>query len=733
MFLAAATVAIYLGMEPPAQGFMPARPTAVAGPADTHQWEPYTLLFSGPALNEAAALPNPILDYRLQVTFTAPSGEEFSVPGFFDGDGAGSGVGPFWKVRFAADHVGTWSYVASFRQGTAVAVSLDPMAGTPLAFDGEQGTFDVDPPAPGAPGFLGRGRLEYTGEHYLRFQDGSYFVKTGTDSPENFFGYKGFDGVQDLGGALGGIVHAYGPHVADWQPGDPSAGAAGSPSGLKGIVGALNYLSDSGVNAVYFLPMNLGGDGAETAPFLLYEKSSYGKTHYDVSRLEQWNAVLEHAMRRGIVAQLVLSETESGNEKWLDEGQLGTERKLFFRELSARFGHNLALKWNLGEESDYSIPQLEAMSAYLDAVDPYDHPIAVHTYVDDFTDYYAMLGDPAFAVTSIQYSNGLAGQYVEDWRELSAAAGQPWVVDMDENGTAAVGVSDQNAPQFRKEVLYDVLFSGGNLEWYLGAQGLPLGGDLNIEDFRTRAAMWTYSRIARELLEQEFEFWHMEPADALLTNEAGSYGGGEVFAFQNRDFAIYLPSAASGGLLDLSSAPGALFSVRWFDPRLGVYAGPSTLIDGGGQRWLGSAPSAITEDWVVVVKRVALSADVDELSIASPGPQKLKLDAGPDHAGNAYVVLTSASGVYPGTAVFKLLLPLNWDAFTTYTLNHPDGAYTQGFSGTLDAQGRGAAELDLSSWASPSMVGMDLNHAFLAGPGLSTTFVSNAAQLSIVP
>jgi len=93
---------------------------------------------------------------------------------------------------------------------------------------------------------------------------------------------------------------------------------------------------------------------------------------------------------------------------------------------------------------------------------------------------------------------------------------------MDENGTAAVGVSDQNAPQFRKEVLYDILFSGGNLEWYLGAQGLPLGGDLHIEDFRTRNAMWIYSRIARELLEQEFEFWHMEPADSLLTNEAGS-------------------------------------------------------------------------------------------------------------------------------------------------------------------------------------------------------------------
>src|SRR4030095_16216164 len=146
-----------------------------------------------------------------------------------------------------------------------------------------------------------------------------------------------------------------------------------------------------------------------------------------------------HAMRKGIQAQLVLSETEADNEKWLDEGTLGTERKLFFRELVARFGHNLALKWNLGEESDYSVPLLQSMADYLSAVDPYDPPIAGHTRVDDFSHYYALLGDARFQMTSLQYSNQLAGGDVETWRELSEQSGQPWVVDMDENGTAADG------------------------------------------------------------------------------------------------------------------------------------------------------------------------------------------------------------------------------------------------------------------------------------------------------
>ena len=56
---------------------------------------------------------------------------------------------------------------------------------------------------------------------------------------------------------------------------------------------------------------------------------------------------------------------------------------------------------------------------------------------------------------------------------------------MDENNPAGEGLTDANAADLRKRVLYDVYFSGGNLEWYAGYHGLPLGGDLRLEDFRT--------------------------------------------------------------------------------------------------------------------------------------------------------------------------------------------------------------------------------------------------------
>ena len=53
------------------------------------KWEPVSIAFGGPKADAGDSLPNPFLDYRLQVTFTGPGGKRFNVPGFFDGDGQG--------------------------------------------------------------------------------------------------------------------------------------------------------------------------------------------------------------------------------------------------------------------------------------------------------------------------------------------------------------------------------------------------------------------------------------------------------------------------------------------------------------------------------------------------------------------------------------------------------------------------------------------------------------------
>lgn len=565
--------------------------------SDVSVWSPLALRFAGPPAAEGDAAPNPFLDYRLTVRFVGPSGRPYDVPGYFAGDGQG-GAGNQWVARFAADEPGEWRYCASFRAGAAVAVDLDPLAGAPASFDGAGGAFVVAPAAPDAPGFYKWGRLEYAGGHYLKFRDGPYWIKGGSNSPENFLAYTGFEDTFDAGGNVSGFLHAYASHVADWREGDPTLPGAADDG--MGIIGALNYLSDQGVNSLYFLTMNLGGDGGDTWPFL----SPEDVTHYDVGKLAQWRVVFEHAQRRGVALQIVLNETEPENRAWLDRepaagGGISIARRLYYRELVARFADLPAIKWNLSEENVFTRDESLAYASYLGDLDWAGHPIAFHNPAGWTQPYAEVLGAPQFSATSMQYLADDAGALVEAWRAASAAAGRPWVIDMDENQPAQEGLTADNAGPLRKEILYDVLFSGGNIEWYAGYHDLPLGGDLNLENFRTREAMWAAMRHARRFLEENTPFWQMVPADALLVGEAQDYGGGEVFALPGRVYAIYLPLASDPATLIV---PPGRYSLRWYDPRDGLFPGPpQTQYVAGRLLPLGPPPYNPGGDWVMLV------------------------------------------------------------------------------------------------------------------------------------
>lgn len=119
---------------------------------------PIAIDFKGPSSTEADDDPNPFLDYRLQANFTGPDGKEFSVPGFFAGNGKGGASGHLWRVRFSPDQPGTWKYRVSFRRGSEVAVSLDAESGKPIAFDGASGEIEISPRDAEGPGFLKWGR-----------------------------------------------------------------------------------------------------------------------------------------------------------------------------------------------------------------------------------------------------------------------------------------------------------------------------------------------------------------------------------------------------------------------------------------------------------------------------------------------------------------------------------------------------------------------------------------------
>ena len=576
-------------------------------------WYPLTLSFQGPFAREGDSNPNPFLDYRLIVDFRGPSGQTYSVPGFFDGNGSGGGAGTTWKVRFAPDEGGAWSYTASFRSGTAVAISQQPNAGVPAAFNGETGTFQIGPRDPQAPGFYRHGLLEYVGGHYLKFRDGPYFIKGGTDSPENFLGYAGIDNTFDQGGqstsGLTNGLHRYPSHRADFGPGglgdsgDPLFSSQNTGYDSRGIIGALNYLESVNINSIYFLPMNLGGDGQDTYPFINPNGSFSANTHYDISKLDQWNQVFEHATKCGILLHVVLAETEFANENWLDNGNLGTERKLFYRELIARFGHNLAIKWNICEETDYTPSEVKAFAGYIRQVDPYDHPIATHSNTlpssGNLSLWSNLLGDARISMSSIQGFGKDAGKHVEKWRQDSAASGRKWVIDHDEQNES---LTPQNAVEMRKKTLYDVYFSGGHIEWYAGYYNLPVGGDLRMEDFRQRQAMWNYTWHARRLMQKFLPFWEMEPRDGLVQGESSEFGGAECFAKVNDAYAVYFPSASATGRLNLVGTTGS-FRFAWYRPATGKFAGKIGNVQ-GNQNWKVPAPPfEPNQDWVLVLKR----------------------------------------------------------------------------------------------------------------------------------
>ena len=389
-------------------------------------WHPIALSFEGPETSEGAS-PNPFLEYRLNVTFTGPAGQTYRVPGYYaaDGDAANTGAtsGKIWRARFNADQAGQWHYQASFRKGSKVNISLDEQAGSSAGyFDGQTGTFQIEPSDKTGKDFRARGQLRYVGEHYMQFAgDKKWFIKVGADSPENFFGYKEFDNTPESSG-FG--THSYSAHIKNWQEGDPTWGNGKG----KGVIGVFNYLSSQGINSIYALTMN-APEGDAKDVFMWLDTSDF--TRFDVSKLEQWNIVMEHANAVGVQMHVVLSERENDEEVFGKE--MNDDRRQYLRELVARFSHNLAIQWNLGEENKNTVSCRKAMFTYLRDQDPYNHPQVVHNEWKKSEPMYSVhLGEDNFEGTSFQAREiERTYDYMLEWYQRSEQAGRPWLCQHD--------------------------------------------------------------------------------------------------------------------------------------------------------------------------------------------------------------------------------------------------------------------------------------------------------------
>ena len=577
--------------------FVPSHVRAVVGTVsgDMMVWHPVTITFDGPDTSEDSTT-NPFRDYRLDVTFTGPNGQVYRVPGYYAADGkaaeTSASSGNKWQVKFCPDESGLWNYSVSFVTGTNVAANLSGGTGAGY-FDGGTGAFNISPSDKSGDDFRSKGKLEYVDGHYWKFKGtGEYFLKAGANSPETLLENTDIDATP--GDTNFSTMASY------WQADDP----VWKTNKGKGSIGIVNYIAAQGANVHYFLLMNSYGDGKDCFPWRV--ESEYDR--YDCSKLDQWDIIFSQFDKKGVMLDFVLSETE--NSSYLevkDNGSAGgfsNARKIFYREMVARFGYHLGVTWNIGEEINWNqnetttsygypptITQMKDFADRIRALTYYKDHIVVHNgpTTDDkfFND---LLGHNSMSGVSMQQSLSSANHNdVLEWRNKSASNGHKWIVSLDEPYTTAV---PPDLDTYRKQTVWGTFMAGGaGVELYLNK-------DQSITDYTPYASYYQAGQKACNFFTNNVkELPEMVPGDNLVNN------GNWCLAKSGVKYVIYLPSGGTTNL-NLSGTTGT-YDVKWYDPRNGgdLQNGTITSVSGGGTVNIGNAANNTTSDWVVMVSK----------------------------------------------------------------------------------------------------------------------------------
>ncbi|MCA9083873.1 MAG: DUF5060 domain-containing protein [Planctomycetaceae bacterium] len=583
------------------------------------QWHTVTITVDGPFASESDDSPNPFTDIFFAAEFRhADQNRSIRVPGYFAADGnaaeSSADSGNRWRVHFTPPLTGHWTYSL---YGPVTQDCLDwPADLSP--FLSHQGELEIRDSDEHDRGFRSEGRLIYDGRRYLHYaESGRPFLKVGADAPETLLAYTDFDGTK-ASNPRKAPLKTWMPHLQDWKNGDP---VWKSEKG-KGLIGAINYLSSKGCNAFSFLTYNAGGDGDNVWPFV----SRDDKLHYDCSKLDQWGIVFEHAANKGMYLHFKLQETENDDNRHgkkqngsvpesLDGGATGRERKLYLKELVARFGHLPALNWNLGEENTQSTAQQQDMINDIVRRDAWHNPIVVHTFPDQQERVYRPLIGDASKLTGVSLQNShirdTHSQTVK-WVQESSRSGRPWVVAFDESGSAAHGQcpdlgyrgfdgKDRSGTyvytehDIRKQTLWGTLMGGGaGVEYYFGYQFAE--NDIVCEDWRSRERSWDYCRIAKDFFaRQNIPIDDMQPADELVGN-VGHDNSKYCLAATGMNYLVYLPNDGTTNL-DLTGCQGS-YSVEWFNPEFGgeLISGSVVEIAGGAIVGIGRPVVSASEE-----------------------------------------------------------------------------------------------------------------------------------------
>lgn len=497
------------------------------------KWSRIEIAFEGPA-SQGRGHPNPFA-ISFDVEFAGPDGNRYRIPGFYDGDGKGGLNGNVWKVRFAADQTGSWT--------------LKTLSDHEI-LDGHTGHITVAPLHAQIKGFWNWGRLEYIGTpeneiRYLKFRDGPFWLKAGCDDPENFLGnYSNFDTISKRKAAV-------------------------------------DYLADHGINSLYIMTHNIDGDDRDVWPWLgesseAAKANGAGDVRFDIAKLETWRDLFEHMQTRGVVPYLILED---------DSAWSGYNRELYHREIIARFGYLPALIINLGEEhnENYRLKDGLKMAAAWKALDPYNHPLAIHN-INRATDEYIESPDLDFtAIQTGQPGRPSAVRYAVEHNQIAV----DWINRCRSLGRRVLVVNfDEGRPEYDRRAWWSAYMGGGVWEAHVTA---PYD-----RPYSAWEKTWGELGGARAFMES-LPFYRMHPNNDLVKS-----GNAFCLAKPGEAYALYLPE---GDRITVRLASSSKYETAWWNPsnaRAGTFESQATVL-GGDQEFV--APS--NGDWALRIFRVA--------------------------------------------------------------------------------------------------------------------------------
>ncbi len=579
----------------------------------------------GPDTQETAPN-NPFMNYLNLTHITDANGITRTYRGYYAADGkaqySSADSGNIWRTHFTPSNSGLYHYESYLYSGDKAALSktnnpsLDIVAA-------QKGTIDISAATVAQKPFEKTGFLDIKDGFFYATRTQQYWLKAGANSPENLLGYWEIDGTyrhsdQQREGEsnTGEGLHKFEAHIKDFSQDDLLWGQDKNKG--KGLIGAINYLAEQGMNAQYFLTMNIDGDGRDVWPYINHNTLD----RFDVSKLAQWNMIFEHMQNQGILLHIVTQETE--NELMLDQGNTGDLRQLYYHELIARFAHHKALVWNVGEENGpaswspngQNDQQRIDMAAFLAKNDPYQHPVLIHSHA------HASAKDEILTPLITSEYDGISFQVDErthvfeeiaKWRRLSSVNRAPWLITMDEIGKWHVGArvdkDDPTHDSLRQHVLWPTFLAGGaGVEWYAGAHQPQ--NDLGLKDFRTRENLWRLTDIAKRFLEKHVRLHEMRtlPLEKDIEFVQKEYENQKHFTKTVKAASQYKSQSESQFIAYLiepevvtGSLPNGTYQQIWLDPISGIETVKDDVVINSESFSIAFSAKESEQDWVVLL------------------------------------------------------------------------------------------------------------------------------------